>query len=338
MAGAATSTIRACRRSCARFPRAPSTIATACRWPPAIGDELEKHRADYQALGIDIDRACPRTESPPLSVRRPDVRPARAICARAPAGAPPTLAFVERDSARRLRGYDDRPTLVEVKNPSHRQDGSRAALRLSRTGAAAAPPPRAAIIPKCAACWTGRATSACRSMRASQVKVAEILRNQLKQAGKTKGAAVVMDPATGDLLAAVSFPLPCRGPTMPRTRANPYLDRARYGLYPPGSTFKVVTAMAALRKDAQLAHKTYQCVRLPDGRVGNFLQGLQAAHPRRRTGQDAARHARSGARPGGLLQRLLRAIGRLRCGRGCAARYRQRCWASPPRRRIRRRS
>ena len=26
-------------------------------------DELEKHRADYQQLGIDIDRACPRTES-----------------------------------------------------------------------------------------------------------------------------------------------------------------------------------------------------------------------------------------------------------------------------------
>ena len=26
-------------------------------------DELEKHRAEYQQLGIDIDRACPRTES-----------------------------------------------------------------------------------------------------------------------------------------------------------------------------------------------------------------------------------------------------------------------------------
>ncbi len=38
--------------------------------------ELEKHRADYQALGIDIDRACPRTEGPALSLRRIDVRPA----------------------------------------------------------------------------------------------------------------------------------------------------------------------------------------------------------------------------------------------------------------------
>ena len=34
------------------------------------------------------------------------------------------------------------------------------------------------------------------------------LRKQVAQAGADKGAAVVMDPATGDLLAAVSFPLP----------------------------------------------------------------------------------------------------------------------------------
>ena len=38
--------------------------------------ELEKHRAEYQALGIDIDRACQRTDDAALSVRRADVRPA----------------------------------------------------------------------------------------------------------------------------------------------------------------------------------------------------------------------------------------------------------------------
>ena len=31
--------------------------------------------------------------------------------------------------------------------------------------------------------------------------------------------------------------------------------------------------MAALRKDATLTHKTYQCIRLPDGRVGNTMKG-----------------------------------------------------------------
>jgi peptidoglycan glycosyltransferase len=104
-----------------------------------------------------------------------------------------------------------------------------------------------------------------------EVKVAEILRNQLKQAGQTRGAAVVMDPATGDLLAAVSYPLPVEGADPGED--NPYLDRARYGLYPPGSTFKVVTAMAALRRSTDLAHKQYQCERLPDNRVGNYIKG-----------------------------------------------------------------
>jgi len=107
------------------------------------------------------------------------------------------------------------------------------------------------------------------------LQVSAILKAQLAAAKQDKGAAVVMDPVTGDLLAAVSYPLP---PNLgesepPETDANPYLDRARYGLYPPGSTFKVVTAMAALRKNPALAKTTYACVRLPDGRVGQFLKG-----------------------------------------------------------------
>jgi peptidoglycan glycosyltransferase len=51
------------------------------------------------------------------------------------------------------------------------------------------------------------------------------------------------------------------------------LDRARYGLYPPGSTFKIVTAMAALRKDPALTKATYECRALPDGRIGNYVKG-----------------------------------------------------------------
>ena len=97
-----------------------------------------------------------------------------------------------------------------------------------------------------------------------------------------------MDPATGDLLAAVSYPLPLRIGRAQPTDANPYLDRARYGLYPPGSTFKVVTAMAALRKDPQLAHKTYECIRLPDNRVGNFIKGSK--RPIRDDVQDSSPH------------------------------------------------
>ena len=51
------------------------------------------------------------------------------------------------------------------------------------------------------------------------------------------------------------------------------LDRARYGEYPPGSTFKLVTAMAALRLDPQSTQRTYSCRRLPDGRVGTIIPG-----------------------------------------------------------------
>jgi cell division protein FtsI/penicillin-binding protein 2 len=133
-----------------------------------------------------------------------------------------------------------------------------------------------------------------------QVRVAEILTKQLKQVNLDKGAAVVLDPATGDLLASVSLPQPDltrapqpdpsrtfepsrdSDPSRERQRAdssdtkpNPYLDRARYGLYPPGSTFKVVTAMAALRKDPALTRKTYECIRLPEGRVGAFMKGAK---------------------------------------------------------------
>jgi cell division protein FtsI/penicillin-binding protein 2 len=51
------------------------------------------------------------------------------------------------------------------------------------------------------------------------------------------------------------------------------LDRARYGQYPPGSTFKLVTAIAALRTDPQLAMKRYNCQGTGDGRVGTRIPG-----------------------------------------------------------------
>ncbi|MCU1232597.1 MAG: penicillin-binding protein transpeptidase [Candidatus Solibacter sp.] len=247
-------------------------------------DELEKHRRDYQALGIDIDRACPRTDTRhyPFGGLMFDLL--GDLRTRTRWGATNT-SFVERDSARRLRGYDDRPTIVEIKNPKTgkmdrvlRYDYRELVPLLRHRNDPKNPEVR-------------RVLDRPRDVRMSidarlEVKVAEILRNQLKQSGQTKGAAVVMDPATGDLLAAVSFPLPVEGPE--QDEANPYLDRARYGLYPPGSTFKVVTAMAALRKSGDLAHKQYQCERLPDGRVGNYIKGSK--RPIRDDVQDKSPH------------------------------------------------
>jgi cell division protein FtsI/penicillin-binding protein 2/cell division protein FtsW (lipid II flippase) len=244
-------------------------------------DELEKHRAQYRQLGIDIDRACSRTESRhyPFGGLTFDLLGDLRTRIRWGAG---NTSFVERDSATRLRGYDDRPTLVDVANPKtgkmervvrydlrelvpllrHRYDPNNPAVR--------------------------RVLDRKRDVRMSldarlQVRAGEILKAALQKAGQDKGSVVVLDPSTGDLLAAVSYPLPPIGPgdglpvdagrTDAEDAANPYLDRARYGLYPPGSTFKVVTAMAALRHDPQLSKQTYSCIRLPDGRVGNYMRG-----------------------------------------------------------------
>jgi cell division protein FtsI/penicillin-binding protein 2 len=111
-----------------------------------------------------------------------------------------------------------------------------------------------------------------------QLRAQEILNKQLSAARAEKGAVVVMDAGTGDVLAMVSAP----SPVAPGVGAAPptpdeLLDRARYGLYPPGSTFKLVTAMAALRKDTALEHRIYGCQRLPGGRVGIVIPGWRRA-------------------------------------------------------------
>ncbi len=256
-------------------------------------DELETNRARYRQLGVDIDRACSRTESRHYPFAGLTFHLLGDLRTRIRWGAGNT-SFVERDSATRLRGYDDRPTLEDVRNTKtgatdhvvrydlrelvpllrHRNDPDNPAVRRV----------------------LGRARNVRLSMDARlQVRAGEILKDALRQAGRDKGAIVVLDPATGGLLASVSYPLPPIGPgdaappaDTAAEAANPYLDRARYGLYPPGSTFKIVTAMAALRVDPKLSAQTYSCIRLPDGRVGNYLRG--SSRPIRDDIQDTAPH------------------------------------------------
>jgi len=274
--------------------------------PLATSDwaELEKHRTEYQQLGIDIDRACSRTELRHYPFGGLTFDLLGDLRTRERWGASNT-SFVERDDARRLRGYDDRPTLVEVKSPK-----THATERVLRYDYRELVPllrhryqPDSPEVKR----LLDRPRDVHMSIDARlQVRVAQILAAQLKQANVDKGAAVVMDPATGDLLASVSLPQPdlseqaldsaasgaAAAPVADAESAeppsNPYLDRARYGLYPPGSTFKVVTAIAALRKDPSLTHKTYQCVRLPDGRVGNYINGSK--RPIRDDVQDSNPH------------------------------------------------
>jgi cell division protein FtsI/penicillin-binding protein 2 len=114
-----------------------------------------------------------------------------------------------------------------------------------------------------------------RSVRASidirfQMRAIDILRNRLAKANRDHGALLVMNARTGDVLAMVSAPLPSGSG---HATDDELLDRARYGQYPPGSTFKLVTAIAALRKDPMLREKKFHCAPLGDGRVGTRIPG-----------------------------------------------------------------
>jgi peptidoglycan glycosyltransferase len=106
-----------------------------------------------------------------------------------------------------------------------------------------------------------------------QLRLAAIVASHARKASG-KAAAVVLDPDTGAVLASASYPWPTTfdvDTSIPADASDTWLDRARYGTYPPGSTFKLVVAMAALRQGDGLGR--YTCVRLPDGRVGAKISG-----------------------------------------------------------------
>jgi peptidoglycan glycosyltransferase len=81
------------------------------------------------------------------------------------------------------------------------------------------------------------------------------------------GAAVVLNPQTGEILALVSTPSfdpneQSLESQWDKTSTDPgrlLLDRATQGLYPPGSTMKIVTASIGLVKDPGLPNETYDC-------------------------------------------------------------------------------
>ena len=62
------------------------------------------------------------------------------------------------------------------------------------------------------------------------------------------GAAVVIEVGTGDVLAMASYPTydPANYASLMNAEGSPLYNRATMGTYPPGSTFKMVTAVAAL--------------------------------------------------------------------------------------------
>jgi cell division protein FtsW (lipid II flippase) len=188
-------------------------------------------------------------------------------------------SYAERDSSVLLQGYDDFAGVAEVPQPN-----GKTTRELQRDYGALIPLLRHRWQPDHPA--VRRLLDNPRTLRMTidvrlQLKAADVLAKYAAQAGYG-GAAVVLDPATGELLAAASYPwpeLPIQtagtedGGGSGSGKTPTLIDRARYGIYPPGSTFKMVTATAALRKSPQLASQAFTCKLLPDGRVGNFVKG-----------------------------------------------------------------
>jgi cell division protein FtsW (lipid II flippase) len=225
---------------------------------------IAEARQTYAALGVSLDEVCPSAGERcyPLGSAafhlRGDARTRVNWTA-------PNSSYIERDAESQLRGFDDRAEVV------HTMDASgRSMVTIRRDYRDILPALRHRHEPANAA-WA-------RFRQPHDVHLTIDADLQLRVAGivaayaqKTAGraAAVVLEPDSGELLASVSYPEPDES----NSTSDALLDRARYGLYPPGSTFKLVTASAALRQHLDPRRTTFTCARLPDGRVGARING-----------------------------------------------------------------
>jgi penicillin-binding protein 2 len=76
-----------------------------------------------------------------------------------------------------------------------------------------------------------------------------------KALGKRKGSVIVMDPWNGEIIAMASFPrynlntLNKDYAALSKNHLKPFLNRPIQSVLPPGSTFKIITAIAALEEN-----------------------------------------------------------------------------------------
>lgn len=187
-------------------------------------------------------------------------------------------SYVERDSEDLLRGFDDKAMAVTAFD----KDG-RSTVAVQRDYSSVIPLVRRRWEPEHAD--VRAVLSKSRDVKLTidarlQLAAASILERAAKKTASGKGAVVVLDADTGQVLASVSYPWP--GVEMPSRESfsgsgsekDSRLDRARYGLYPPGSTFKVVTAAAALQQGLDARDRTFMCQRVAGKRVGIRIPGF----------------------------------------------------------------
>jgi cell division protein FtsW (lipid II flippase) len=238
-------------------------------------DVARKATVAYAKSGVSLDGSCAVQDARcyPLGGRAfhllGDVRTRRNWSAS-------NTSFVERDGESALRGFDDHQSMVTVRVA----DGTETTA-LRRDYRDLVPVFRHRFDPEYPA--VKAAMNPHRELRLTvdarlQARVAAIVASYARRSSSGRAAAVVVDSATGDLLASVSYPWPVDGmrdeAAVSDEGDDALLDRARYGLYPPGSTFKLLTAAAALKRDASSSGQTFTCSRLPDNRVGVKVPGF----------------------------------------------------------------
>jgi cell division protein FtsW (lipid II flippase)/cell division protein FtsI/penicillin-binding protein 2 len=239
-------------------------------------DEVQKFAAAYRALRLPLPDHCTdgRARCYPLGGLAFHVL---GDAERQTNWAARNTSFAEKDFDVRLQGFDDRPQTIEITQPRTGRVHSvvrrdyRELLPLVRHQREPDHPDVKRILSR------DRDVHLTLDARL-QVAVARALEARTESARAEAGAAVVLDPASGGLLAAASYPWPMpeqasRGGAVDPIPQQQLLDRARYGLYPPGSTFKLVTAVAALRTSQDDQDSEFICTRLPDGRVGGRVRG-----------------------------------------------------------------
>ncbi len=101
---------------------------------------------------------------------------------------------------------------------------------------------------------------------------------------QARGSVVVLDPSTGGILVMASTPTynPNTGLEQALSNpASPLLNRATQGLYPPGSTFKVVTAASALDNEAVTVDQEFpgpDCIEADGQELCNFRGRAYGPH------------------------------------------------------------
>ena len=113
----------------------------------------------------------------------------------------------------------------------------------------------------------------------------ETLKWGLEAAGVAQGVTIVMNPQTGEILAMVSLPTydndkfaagisAADYATYLNDPTRPLRNHAVSDIYPPGSTFKLVTGLAALEEGVTTVSQrwpTYACYQIPDAPAGQCL-------------------------------------------------------------------